>query len=157
MSDTLPRRALPLVLPLAIAAVNVAPSFAQAAAATPVQWQHTDPRLTWSPCPPIFPKGCEVTVLSGDPTTGPSDVFLRVPSNYTFPPHRHTSAEHIVIVAGVVHVTYAGGHQAELKERMYGLVPGKAGHKAHCGGRAGCVLFIHFDSPIDAEAATDVP
>ena len=25
---------------------------------------HKDPQLKWNPCPPIFPKGCEVTVLA---------------------------------------------------------------------------------------------
>ena len=123
----------------------------------PLRWVHTDPTLTWAPCPPIFPKGCEVTVLHGDPATGPSDVFLRAPADYTFPAHWHTSAEHMVVVAGVVHVTYAGGKQFELRERTYALVPAKAGHKAHCAIGGPCVMFIRFDSPIDATAATDIP
>lgn len=127
------------------------------APSAPLRWVHTDPSLTWAPCPPIFPKGCEVTVLHGDPAAGPSDIFLRAPADYTFPAHRHTSAEHMVVVAGVVHVTYAGGEQVELRERTYALVPAKAGHKAHCGVGGPCVMFIRFDSPIDAAAATDVP
>jgi mannose-6-phosphate isomerase-like protein (cupin superfamily) len=98
-----------------------------------------------------------VTVLHGDPATGPSDVFLRAPADYTFPAHWHTSAEHMVVVAGVVHVTYAGSKQFELRERTYALVPAKTGHKAHCGVGGPCVMFIRFDSPIDAAPATDVP
>jgi len=127
------------------------------APSVPLRWVHTDPNLTWAPCPPIFPKGCEVTVLHGDPATGPSDVFLRAPADYTFPAHWHTSAEHMVVVAGVVHVTYAGSKQFELRERTYALVPAKTGHKAHCGVGGPCVMFIRFDSPIDAAPATDVP
>ncbi len=130
---------------------------AQAQASVPLRWVHTDPKLTWAPCPPIFPKGCEVTVLHGDPATGPSDVFLRAPADYTFPAHSHTSAEHMVVVAGVLHVSYAGGKQFELRERTYALVPAKAGHKAHCAVGGPCVMFIRFDSPIDAAPATDVP
>ena len=126
------------------------------AASVPLAWTHSDPKLTWAPCPPIFPKGCEVSVLHGDPATGPSDIFLRAPADYTFPPHQHTSAEHMVVVAGVVHVTYAGNKQFELKERTYGLVPAKTGHKAHCAAGGICVMFIRFDSPIDATPATDV-
>jgi mannose-6-phosphate isomerase-like protein (cupin superfamily) len=98
-----------------------------------------------------------VTVLHGDPATGPSDVFLRAAADYTFPAHWHTSAEHMVVVAGVVHVTYAGARQVELQERTYALVPAKTGHKAHCGAGGPCVMFIRFDSPIDAAPATDVP
>ncbi len=127
------------------------------APSAPLRWVHTDPKLTWAPCPPIFPKGCDVTVLHGDPATGPSDVFLRASADYTFPAHWHTSAEHMVVVAGVVHVTYAGGRQVELQERTYALVPAKTGHKAHCGAGGPCVMFIRFDHPIDAAPATDVP
>lgn len=127
------------------------------AASTPLRSVHTDSTLTWAPCPPIFPKGCEVTVLYGDPGTGPSDIFLRTPADYTFPAHWHTSAEHMVVVAGVLTVTYAGGKQFKLKKRTYALVPAKAGHKAHCATGGPCVMFIHFDSPIDATPATDVP
>ena len=126
-------------------------------ASPPLRLVHTDPTLTWAPCPPIFPKGCEVTVLHGDPGTGPSDVFLRAPADYTFPAHWHTSAEHMVVVAGVVHVTHAGGKQFELRDRTYALMPAKAGHKAHCAIGGPCVMFIRFDSPIDAMAATDIP
>ena len=142
------------VVLFSLLAASPTASYAQSAA-TPLRWVHSDPALKWAPCPPIFPKGCELTVLHGDPATGPSDVFLRAPSDYNFPAHWHTSAEHIVIVAGLVHVTYAGGKTVELPLGAYGLVPGKAGHKAHCAGA--CVMFIHFDSPVDATAATDVP
>lgn len=132
--------------------LTLAPPLA-AQAMKPQHMQHTDPALTWAPCPPIFPKGCEVAVLHGDPAAGPSDFYLRIPSDYTFPSHTHTSAEHIVLVKGVLHVFYGSGAPGELKEGSYGLVPGKLGHGAHCAGGAGCVLFIHFDSPIDAALA----
>lgn len=147
----------PWILVLMLLSVPGMASAQAPGAATPVRRAHTDPSLTWAPCPPLFPKGCEVAVLHGDPATGPSDVFLRAPADYTFPAHSHTSAEHMVIVAGLVHVTYAGGKQAELGERIYALVPAKMGHKAHCARGGPCVMFIHFDSPVDAAAATDVP
>jgi anti-sigma factor ChrR (cupin superfamily) len=127
------------------------------ASSGPLRWDHSDAGLTWAPCPPLFPKGCEVSVLHGDPASGPSDIFLRVTPNYSFPAHTHTSAEHILLVSGVMHVTYAGNKMYELKEGTYSLVPAKAGHKAHCAPGKQCVLFIHFDSPIDAAPATDVP
>lgn len=141
-----------LVASVLLCGLTLVPPLA-AQATKPLLMQHTDPTLTWAPCPPVFPKGCEVAVLQGDPAAGPSDIFLRIPTDYTFPSHTHTSAEHIVLVKGVLHVFYASGAPGELKEGSYALVPGKLVHGAHCAGGAGCVLFIHFDSPIDAALA----
>ena len=123
----------------------------------PVKWAASDPGLTWAPCPPVFPAGCEVAILDGDPASGPSDVFLRTPPNYTFPAHRHTSAEHLVLISGVLHVTYIGPQVVELRSGTYALVPAKASHKAHCANSGPCVMFIRFDVPIDAEVTNDIP
>lgn len=123
----------------------------------PLKWSALDAGLTWAPCPPIFPAGCEVAVLQGDPASGPSDVFLRTPPNYSLPAHRHTSAEHLVLVSGLLHVTYAGPQVFELRPGTYAFVPAKASHKAHCANAGPCVMFIRFDVPIDAEATTDIP
>ncbi len=111
---------------------------------------HDDPQLKWSPCPPIFPKGCEVTVLRGDPTNGRSDVFLRSPANYKFPNHWHTSPEHMILVSGELHVTYEGQQASVLRPGSYAYGPAKAKHEAHCAKAGPCVLFIAFESPIDA-------
>jgi len=111
---------------------------------------HKDPQLKWSPCPPIFPKGCEVTVLRGDPANGPSDVFLRTPANYRLPPHWHTSPEHMILVSGELHVTYEGQKPAVLRAGSYAYGPAKAKHEARCAKAGPCVLFIAFESPIDA-------
>ena len=54
--------------------------------------------LQWGPCPSIFPAGCQIAVLNGDPAKPNADVFLRVPGGYTIPPHSHTSPERIVLV-----------------------------------------------------------
>ena len=66
----------------------------------PVALDAHDAQLKWGPCPPLFPKGCEIAVLRGDPSEPNADVFLKVPANYTIPPHWHTSAERMVLVSG---------------------------------------------------------
>ncbi len=114
-----------------------------------------DAQLKWSPCPAIFPKGCEVTVLRGNPADGPSDVFLRTPANYKLPLHWHTSSERMILVAGELHVTYEGQKPAVLRPGTYAYGPAKAKHQARCANRGPCVLFIAFDSPIDAVLATN--
>lgn len=73
-----------------------------------------DATLQWGACPPIFPKGCEVAVLHGDPAKGRSDVFLRVPASYAIPPHSHTSPEHMALVSGRLQVTYKGQPEVTL-------------------------------------------
>ena len=145
------RKALPLPLLLFWLALTCAPVAAQTTATEKaVARAHSDAQLTWSPCPPIFAKGCEVVVLQGDPAKGRSDVFLRTPANYTLPSHWHTSPEHMVLVAGEMHVTYEGQETVVLKPGSYAYGPAKAKHKAHCAGGGPCVLFIAFESPIDA-------
>src|SRR5688572_22464989 len=118
---------------------------------------HRDPKLKWGPCPAIFPKGCEVTVLGGDPANAGSDVFLRTPANYKLPLHWHTSPEHMILVAGELHVTYEGQKTAIMRPGTYAYGPAKAKHEARCGNRGPCVLFIAFEIPIDAVLAEAVP
>lgn len=116
---------------------------------------HLDPQLKWNPCPPIFPKGCEVTVLRGDPVNGRADVFLRAPANYKFPAHWHTSPEHMILVAGELQVAYEGQKSVVLKPGSYAYGPAKAKHDARCLNAGSCVLFIAFESPIDAMLVED--
>ena len=106
--------------------------------------------LKWGPCPPLFPQGCEIAVLRGDPGQPNADVFLRVPGRYEMPPHSHTSAERMVLVAGELHVTYRGQSPSILKPGTYAYGPAKAPHKASCVSPDACVLFIAFEAPVDA-------
>jgi quercetin dioxygenase-like cupin family protein len=109
-----------------------------------------DPQLQWGPCPPFLPKGCQIAVLHGDPAKPNVDVFLRVPPGSTLPSHTHTSAERMVLVAGELHVTYEGQRTAVLKPGTYAYGPANLPHKAVCRQSGPCVLFIAFESPLDA-------
>ncbi len=111
-----------------------------------------DAALKWGPCPPLFPKGCEIAVLHGDPAKPNADVFLRVPPKYEIPPHWHTSPERMVLVSGKLKVEYGGHSPSVLKAGTYAYGPAKAPHKASCKGAEPCVLFIAFESPVDAHA-----
>jgi mannose-6-phosphate isomerase-like protein (cupin superfamily) len=109
-----------------------------------------DADLKWGPCPPFLPKGCGIAVLHGDPAKDNVDVFLKVPGKSSIPLHWHTSAERMVLVAGEMHVTYDGQKMAVLKAGTYAYGPAKKPHKATCASAADCVLFIAFESPLDA-------
>jgi quercetin dioxygenase-like cupin family protein len=133
--------------------LNTAGSFAFAQA--PVAEQaltrtHDDPQLKWGPCPPFLPKGCGIAVLHGDPAKDNVDVFFKVPAKSIIPLHWHTSAERMVLVAGELHVTYDGQKTAVLKSGTYAYGPAKRPHKGYCASTVPCVLFIAFESPLDA-------
>lgn len=106
--------------------------------------------LQWGPCPAIFPTGCQIAVLNGDPSKPNADVFLRVPGGYTIPAHSHTSAERMVLVEGQLTVTYKGAAAAALKPGVYAYGPAKLPHEAKCAGNKPCTLFIAFEGPVDA-------
>lgn len=109
-----------------------------------------DAELKWGPCPAFLPKGCEISVLHGDPAKNNADIFLKVPANSVLPRHWHTSAERMVLVSGELHVTYDGHKTAVLKPGTYAYGPAKLPHKAECKKAGPCVLFIAFVSPVDA-------
>lgn len=143
---------------LSCGGVVTAPALAQdSSTEQAITRTHKDPQLKWGPCPPIFPKGCEVTVLGGDPANGRSDVFLRTPANYKLPLHWHTSPEHMILVSGRLHVTYEGQKPSVLTAGSYAYGPAKARHEARCGNSGPCVLFIAFEAPIDAVLAEGAP
>jgi quercetin dioxygenase-like cupin family protein len=109
-----------------------------------------DAHLKWGPCPAFMPKGCEIAVLHGDPASDNADVFFKIPASAQIPSHAHTSAERMVLVSGELKVTYDGREPVTLKPGMYAYGPPKLAHKASCASADPCVLFIAFNSPVDA-------
>ena len=97
-----------------------------------------------------MPAGCGLAVLHGDPAKPNADVFLRVPANATIPEHWHTSAERMVLVSGELAVRYQKQAEVVLRPGMYAYGPAKLPHTASCRGSAPCVLFIAFESAVDA-------
>jgi hypothetical protein len=118
--------------------------------AHPLALKQADPSLTWGDCPALFPPGCKIAVLHGDPAKPGADVFLRVPGGYTIPAHWHTSAERMVLVSGSLDVTYAGHPTAQLETNDYAYGPARLPHVAKCRSTAPCTLFIAFDGAVDA-------
>jgi mannose-6-phosphate isomerase-like protein (cupin superfamily) len=144
------RRIILLGLTIAAAAATVAHPSA-IAQNKPLAVRPDAPSLKWTPCPPIFPKGCEIALLHGDPARPNADVFLRVPGGYEIPPHLHSSAERMILVRGRMRVAYRGAEPAMLGEGSYAYGPAKLPHRASCMGTSPCVLFIAFEGPVDAE------
>ena len=118
-------------------------------------WTLQDSQLQWGPCPAFLPEGCAIAVLHGDPAKDNVDVFFKVPANSSIPAHWHTSAERMVLVSGELHVTYDGQETTILTPGAYAYGPAKLPHKAFCAKGDPCVLFIAFESPVDAFPVED--
>lgn len=114
-----------------------------------------DGNLQWGACPPIFPAGCEIAVLHGDPAKPNADVFLRVPAGYAIPAHRHSSAERMILVQGQLRVHYDGAAAEVLTTGEYAYGPAGLPHTATCMAGSPCTLFIAFEGPVDAEATAE--
>lgn len=110
----------------------------------------SDADLKWGACPPFLPKGCAIAVLHGDPAKDNVDVFFKVPGKSEIPLHWHTSAERMVMIAGEMRVTYEGQKMAVLKPGTYAYGPARRPHKGSCVSSTPCILFIAFESPLDA-------
>lgn len=128
-------------------------SFAQAAD-RPVTLTMNDKNIKWGPCPEIFPQGCQIGVLHGSPEKKNTDVFLKVPSDYTLPAHTHTSPEHMTMISGNLEVKFKGEEKKNLTPGTYAFGPAEHPHQAKCMSKEACVLFISFDEPIDAKPFT---
>lgn len=111
-----------------------------------------DAALQWGGCPDIFPTGCQIAILHGDPAQPNVDVFLRVPGGYEIPAHSHTSAERMILVAGELNVQYQGAPATTLTLGEYAYGPAGLPHRATCVSADACTLFIAFVGPVDAAA-----
>ena len=61
--------------------------------------------LKWGPAPPSLPRGAEIAVLAGDPTSdGPYVLRAKVPANYKIPAHNHPTAENVTVLSGTFHI-----------------------------------------------------
>lgn len=132
----------------------LSPAWAQPPATEPALARAArDPGLAWGPCPEFMPKGCRIAVLHGDPAKPNADVFFEVPGGSEIAEHWHSSAERMVLVSGELHVTYRGQEKVVLTPGMYAYGPAKSPHRASCTSGDPCVLFIAFESPVDAVAS----
>lgn len=130
-----------------------ASSASQTAAAEPsLAIRVTSPAIKWGPCPPLFAKGCQIAILHGDPARPNADVLLRVPGGFDLPPHRHSSAERMVLATGRLRVRYEGEAAQILTPGTYAYGPAGKAHEGRCLGPQKCTLFIAFEGPVDAEA-----
>ena len=115
----------------------------------PPSYAPGDSKLKWGGCPEGMPKGCQIAVLSGDPSKPGADIFLKIPGKAKTPSHKHSSAERIVVVEGEMSVKFEGHNATKYKRGTYLYNPADTVHEAQCVSATPCVLFISWEKPVD--------
>lgn len=105
-------------------------------------------QLKWVPCDPnaTQPTNCQLAYFRGDPAKEPNAKMLKAASGFVFPPHWHTSDEHIVMTQGTITIA-AEGQEKEtlLKAGDYLYLPGRQVHWGSCP--AACMFYLFVDGP----------
>lgn len=106
-------------------------------------------KLIWEPLQAEgVPPGPEIAVLRGDGQAGGLEALVRLPANYTFPNHSHTSDELYVWLKGDFTYIAADGTTAKLSGQTYISLPGGVPHALACGAEP-CVFYLRYSQPFD--------
>ena len=140
MRQILAFSALSLCLAAAVGAQSSAPAHIVVAA----------PEVKWGPAPPVFEKGAEMAVLSGDPgKAGPFVVRLKVPAGFKVAPHWHPTDENVTVISGTFALGMGEKFDAAALKPLgpggYGLMPAEMRHFAMA--KTAVVVQVHGTGP----------
>jgi quercetin dioxygenase-like cupin family protein len=106
-------------------------------------------KVVWEPLTGEgIPPGPEIAILRGDLAAGGGELLVRLPANYTFPNHSHTSDELYVWIKGNFTYIAADGTATDLSGQSYISLPGGVPHALRCGNEP-CVFFLRYSRPFD--------
>ncbi len=109
--------------------------------------------MKWAPIDPSQPKGAQISIISGDPKTGPVAFELKLPKG-AVPLHYHTSDYYAVVVSGSSKHYLPGDSADKQKSNPVGTAwfqPGgsdKTAHNDECTTDS-CTLFIMMPGKLD--------
>lgn len=114
-------------------------------------------KISWLPCDPnaAQPDVCMLAYFRGDPAKEPNYKMLKAKAGFVFPPHWHTSDEHLVMTKGTIKIAAEGGQEQDstLKVGDYLYIPARRVHWGSCP--EDCIFYLYVDGPdsyIDAKA-----
>ena len=96
---------------------------------------------------PGLPECATVSILRGDPRTGPAWVLLKLGSGCRVPFHWHTPIEDLVVISGQGSLEMKDGKSLQFVPGAYASLPSHHVHRAEC--RRSCLLFDAADGPFD--------
>ena len=96
--------------------------------------------LKWNDVPD-FP-GVKMALVHGDPNTGPSDFFMKLPAGFSAPLHFHDPDHWVAVVSGTLMLAPEGAAEKTLPPGSGFGFTGKKNHTTKCAAGADCVLFI---------------
>jgi quercetin dioxygenase-like cupin family protein len=106
-------------------------------------------KVVWEPLKGEgIPPGVQVAVLRGDLAAGGGELVVRLPANYTFPNHSHTSDELYVWIRGDFTYIAEDGTATPLSRHAYISLPANVPHALRCG-KTPCVFYVRYTGPFD--------
>ena len=106
-------------------------------------------KVVWEPLKGEgIPPGVQIAMLRGDLAAGGGELLVRLPANYTFPNHSHTSDELYVWIQGDFTYIAEDGTATPLSRHAYISLPGNVPHALKCG-KTPCVFYVHYPGPFD--------
>jgi quercetin dioxygenase-like cupin family protein len=106
--------------------------------------------LKWGAAPPVFPKGAQMAVLSGDPNkSGTFVIRLKMPAGYKIPAHQHPTDEYVTVVSGDLSLGMGDkldpAKSAKLAPGGFAVAGAKMNHFAFTNG--GAVVQVSAEGP----------
>jgi quercetin dioxygenase-like cupin family protein len=106
-------------------------------------------KVVWEPLKGEgIPPGVQIALLRGDLAAGGGELLVRLPANYTFPNHSHTSDELYVWIQGNFTYIAEDGTATPLSKHAYISFPGNVPHALRCG-KTPCVFYVRYTGPFD--------
>jgi ChrR-like protein with cupin domain len=138
---------VPLVsVGLSMTLIAIAPAFSQSHLVTPAD------QVQWGPAPPVLPPGAQISVLEGDPSAkGTVTLRLRLPANYTIPPHWHSMTERVTVLSGALNVGMGAILDRQASQKLepggFAYLPASMNHFAWTATPT--VVQINLEGPFD--------
>jgi quercetin dioxygenase-like cupin family protein len=86
-------------------------------------------------------------LLWGDPKTSEHGMLRKFPAGFAPPPHKHPSAERVVVVSGTIVVRHSGGSAKSLGPGSYSEIPANMVHAVKCGEKSDCEFLLTSPGP----------
>jgi quercetin dioxygenase-like cupin family protein len=106
-------------------------------------------KVVWEPLKGEgIPPGVQIALLRGDLAAGGGELLVRLPANFTFPNHSHTSDELYVWIQGDFTYIAEDGTATPLSRHAYISLPGNVPHALKCG-KTPCIFYVRYPGPFD--------